>query len=136
MFSLNFGGMRVVLVNSKRMVREVFEKKSQVTSKRMDTYYREFTHNGNIINKDNDEDWRRSRRMYHLRLHTKKADSYVPYQELESLQFLINLLETPDRYSDHLHLFTASLATTLFYGIRYTPSTGGLIADLLQVREA
>lgn len=126
--------MRVIMLSSKRAVREVFEKKSQITSNRMNTFYREFNNNLNIINKDNDEEWRRLRRMYHLRLHSKKSDSYIPYQEFESLQFLSNMLDDPDRYDDHISQYTTSIASTLFYGLRWTPTTQGLVAGLKQVR--
>lgn len=64
--------------------------------------------------------WRMIRKMVHNILHVNAAKSYVPYQILENQRMLVNLLDTPDRFFDHIRRYANSLTTQMIYGFRTT----------------
>lgn len=61
------------------------------------------------------------RRIVHTALNIDVAKSYIPYQDLESVQLLVGLLEKPDRFFDHIHRYSNSLTTQIVFGWR-TPT--------------
>lgn len=58
------------------------------------------------------------RRIVHTILNIDTANSYVPYQELESRQLLCGLLDKPDSFFDHIHRYANSVTTQLVFGWR------------------
>lgn len=53
-------------------------------------------------------------------LNSRVSDTYVPYQEFDSLQLLNELMTDPDDFSQHLARYTTSVASTVIYGVRTT----------------
>ncbi|TPX18614.1 uncharacterized protein E0L32_002471 [Thyridium curvatum] len=106
--------------SSDQIVRELIDKRSGIYSGRMDVFIREFGEDLNILMKDNDEVWRRQRKMYHLRLNVNVANRYIPYQEFETTQLLHDILNFPENYQFHTKRFTTSIASTIIYGWRTT----------------
>ncbi|OAG35272.1 hypothetical protein AYO21_10543 [Fonsecaea monophora] len=129
--SLKLGGQDMILLNSPEVVKDLIEKRSNIYSARPDLYIREFGDGLNIALRDNDETWRRQRKMYHVRLNVKTANSYLPYQIFESLQLMYDMAEHPDNWVGNLQRYTASIASTVLYGWRtpnvYTGYVKGLI---------
>lgn len=66
------------------------------------------------------KDWRRARKIYHNTLSVKAATTYVPYQDLESQQLLVALLDAPDAYEDHIKRYAHSQMTQIVFGYRTT----------------
>lgn len=130
--SLKLGGQNLFLINDASVVRDLLEKRSNIYSARPDLYIREFNQNTNIATRDNDEVWRRQRKMYHLRLNVKTANTYLPYQHFESLQLMNDLLEHPGNWVAHLQRYTASIASTVLYGWRTPKTDTGYIKDLIE----
>ena len=58
------------------------------------------------------------RKMVHNILNIKAAKSYVPYQDLESKQMLLGLLEQPNSFVGHIRRYTNSLTTQMVFGFR------------------
>ncbi|OAL36622.1 hypothetical protein AYO20_04238 [Fonsecaea nubica] len=110
-----------IVVSSQTIIRDLLEKRSNIYSTRMDMFIRENSDNLNILFRNNDDIWRRQRRMYHLRLNAKGADSYIPYQVFESRQLLHDFLVAPEDYDRNFRRYTSSVASTLAFGWR-TPS--------------
>ncbi|EXJ69172.1 uncharacterized protein A1O5_08107 [Cladophialophora psammophila CBS 110553] len=117
-YSLKLGGQTQIVVSSPAIMRDLLEKRSNIYSTRMDMFIRENSDNLNILFRNNDDVWRRQRRMYHLRLNARGADSYIPYQLFESRQLLHDFLVYPERYDQNFRRYTASIASTLAYGWR------------------
>lgn len=59
------------------------------------------------------------RKMYHLRLNTTAVNSYVPYQEFESLQMLDELLDRPEDFWSVIKRYTTSIGATVIFARRY-----------------
>ena len=56
--------------------------------------------------------------MIHNILNIKAATTYVPYQDLESKQMLLGLLNEPQGFVEEIQRFTISLTTQMIYGFR------------------
>jgi hypothetical protein len=81
----------------------------------------------------NDEVWRRQRKMYHVRLNVKTANTYLPYQHFDSLQLMNDFLEEPSNWVGHLQRYTASIASGVLYGWRTPKTDTGYVKDLIEV---
>lgn len=53
-------------------------------------------------------------------LNANKAKEYLPYQDLESRQMLLGLLESPELFAEHIRRFANSLTTQMVFGFRTT----------------
>ncbi|OQU99356.1 hypothetical protein CLAIMM_04995 [Cladophialophora immunda] len=120
------------MLNHPSVVRELLEKRSNIYSARPDIYIREYLDNYNILLRDNDDMWRRQRKLYHARLNVRTTDTYLPYQHFESIQFLHDLLYQPAEFLEHTRRFTASVSTTLIYGWRTPKIHDGWVKSLLE----
>lgn len=58
------------------------------------------------------------RKMCHNILHIKAAKSYVPYQDLEIKQMIVDLLDQPDFFVGHLRRYANSLTSQMVLGSR------------------
>ncbi|KAH7161080.1 cytochrome P450 [Dactylonectria macrodidyma] len=134
--TMKLGGQNLFLLNDPTVVRDLLEKRSNNYSCRPDLYARQFGDNLNIALRDNDEIWRRQRKMYHVRLNVKSADRYLPYQHFDSLQLLNDFAIDPEKWVQHVQRYTASISTTLLYGWRTPETSTGYVKDLLEVSKA
>jgi hypothetical protein len=58
------------------------------------------------------------RKMVHNILHIKAARTYVPYQDLEIKQIIVDLLDEPDLFVGHLRRYANSLTSQMVFGVR------------------
>ena len=65
--------------------------------------------------------WRMARKLFHNILRVNIAETYVPYQSLESKQMLCEILDHPTAFLDSLKRYSSSLTAQMTYGWR-TPS--------------
>lgn len=59
--------------------------------------------------------------MFHSLLNATVAAEYVPYQMLENKQMLNDLLDTPDKFLEHIRRYSNALTTSMVFGWR-TPT--------------
>lgn len=59
--------------------------------------------------------------MVHGLLNANEATKYVPYQMLENKQMLNDLLDTPDKFLEHIRRYSNALTTSMVFGWR-TPT--------------
>ncbi|RSL58716.1 hypothetical protein CEP54_007606 [Fusarium duplospermum] len=130
--NMKLGGQNLFLLNDPEVVRDLIEKRSNNYSCRPDLYIRSFGNNLNIAFRDNDDVWRRQRKMYHVRLNVKSADRYLPYQQFDSLQLINDLALRPGSWVEHVQRYTASISTALLYGWRTPATNTGYVKDLLE----
>lgn len=64
--------------------------------------------------------WRMLRKLAHNLLNVQRAESYVPYQDLENKAMLHEMLTLPERFLDSLRRYSTSLTTSMTYGWRTT----------------
>ncbi|MBW0475941.1 hypothetical protein O181_015656 [Austropuccinia psidii MF-1] len=62
------------------------------------------------------EQWKRYRRALHSHLDTKSAVSYQPIQERASRQLILDILESPDQFTQALTRYAASVIVEITYG--------------------
>ncbi|KAH8886614.1 putative cytochrome P450 [Thozetella sp. PMI_491] len=130
--SMKLGGQTLFLINDPTVVKDLIEKRSHIYSCRPDLYARHFGDNLNIALRDNDEIWRRQRKMYHVRLNVTSANTYLPYQHFDSLQLLNDLATNPTSWVQHIQRYTASISTGVLYGWRTPTTNAGYVRDLLE----
>lgn len=51
-------------------------------------------------------------------LNIQASRAYVPYQDLESKDMLMSLLERPSRFFGHVRRYTSSISTQMIFGFR------------------
>ena len=72
--------------------------------------------------------------MIHEILNVRAAASYVPYQDLESKQMLVDLIDSPHEYLNHLRRYTTSLTTQMIFGFRTPSNNDPKMLQLFEVR--
>lgn len=112
----------LIVLSSDHIVKELMVKRSSVYSSRPDMEILRDLSGGNtrVTLMPYGEEWRLVRKIYHTTLDVKAADSYVPFQDLESKQLLAGFLEAPDSFEDHLKRYTHSQMTQIVFGFRIT----------------
>lgn len=60
------------------------------------------------------------RKLAHRILNIATARTYVPYQDLETKRMLVDFLEKPESFIDHMRRFSTSLTTQMTFGFRTT----------------
>lgn len=61
-----------------------------------------------------------ARKLGHRILNLATARTYVPYQDLETKRMLVDSLEKPESFIEHMRRFSASLTTQMTFGFRTT----------------
>ncbi|KAI8932188.1 hypothetical protein NX059_011068 [Plenodomus lindquistii] len=119
-FSLILGTKTFIIISSDQAVKDLLEKRSRIYSSRPELYLA-WTILGSGLRMASmvyGDTWRTSRKLMHSMLHVQAAKTYVPYQDLECKQMLVDLLDKPDRFADHIKRFTYSLTAQMVYGFR------------------
>jgi cytochrome P450 len=123
-YSVQLGTQTQIVLSSDQAVKDLIDKRGHIYSSRPETYIAQnVLSNGNrIAMLPYGATWRTLRKVIHGLLGVQKAESYVPYQDLENLQMLSELLTQPEEFLKSIRRYTTSLTTTMIYGWR-TPST-------------
>lgn len=112
----------IIVLSSDRIVKELMVKRSGIYSSRPDMeMMRELSGGNNRVTfMPYGEEWRFVRKIYHNTLDVKAANSYVPYQDLESKQLLADVLDSPELFEGHIKRYTHSQTTQIVFGFRTT----------------
>ena len=117
-FSLKLGSQSVVVLTSGELIKRLVDKRSGNYSDRPKLYMQDVWEGSRIIMRGYDALWKVERKLYHQFLNINKASRYVPYQDLETKQLMIDLLEKPKDFEDLITRTTLSVATSMTYGFR------------------
>ncbi|KAL0264606.1 hypothetical protein SLS55_000556 [Diplodia seriata] len=122
-YSLIMGTKTLIVLNNDQVVKDLLDKRSAIYSDRMDMYTTGEIASGGLrmLAMHYGPTWRMMRKMNHALLNVNVAKSYVPYQDLENKQMLVDLLETPDALLQHVRRYSSSLVASIVFGWR-TPS--------------
>ena len=71
-----------------------------------------------IIMRGYDDLWKLERKLYHQVLNINIANKYIPYQDLETKKLLVDLIQNPEAYEDHIFRASTSVASSISYGFR------------------
>jgi cytochrome P450 len=131
-FSLKLGQQTLIVLASGEMIQKVVDKRSANYSDRPATYIRDLYENTHVIFRGYDDIWRLDRRLYHANLNMKAAQTYIPYQSVETLQLCIDLLKSPQLFFGHIRRTTASVASSLSYGFRISTTDSPIMAQMFK----
>ncbi|PSN66267.1 cytochrome P450 [Corynespora cassiicola Philippines] len=118
-YSLILGNSVLVVLSSDQAIKDLLDKRSNIYSSRPPLYIGHLLSGGlRMLFMEYGPTWRMIRKTIHNHLNIKAAKSYIPYQDLENRQMLLDLLERPNRWKDHLRRYTNSLTTQMVFGFR------------------
>lgn len=72
--------------------------------------------------------------MIHNILNVRAAITYVPYQDLENKRMILDILDEPAAFVDHIRRYTNSLTTQMIFGFRTVDSNDPMLKQLFHVR--
>lgn len=109
-YTLEMGGVKWVFLNTTKAVDDLLEKRSAIYSSRPDfPMTQDIISGGNriVLMKYSDR-WRALRKVMHSVLTAKQADTYRPYQDLESKKLIYDLIQSPEKFNLHNRRYSNS----------------------------
>ncbi|KAJ7277951.1 cytochrome P450, partial [Mycena rebaudengoi] len=116
--SLNFAGDNYILLSRPEDAEELLTKRSVNFSGRKQSVFaaKYRSNNKRMLLLPHGEDLKTQRSVFKLLLRPQSLLSYHDRIEQHSSRLLLNLLDSPEKYRDHLYRFTASLIMRITYG--------------------
>ncbi|KAK7588307.1 hypothetical protein V3481_007334 [Fusarium oxysporum f. sp. vasinfectum] len=125
MYSIKIGSTTTVILSSRRLVKEILERRSAVTAGRPASYALEklvFRGHFITIQKPDTPMYRVSKRLLHQYFGEPAIDrSHLRIINAEATQLIRDVLVDPDNFPHHAHRYANSFTMSATYGIR-TPS--------------
>ncbi|KIM35577.1 hypothetical protein M413DRAFT_347955, partial [Hebeloma cylindrosporum] len=117
-FSLNFAGNPVVVLNSHEVAADLLDRRSNTYSSRPRFIMASEILTGGIFIAFSvyGDLWRKLRKAGHEGLNIRAAEKYQPLQEVEAAAMVIGLMKEPDHWDDHLRRTAASTVLSAVYG--------------------
>ncbi|EGN98312.1 hypothetical protein SERLA73DRAFT_169309 [Serpula lacrymans var. lacrymans S7.3] len=118
----------IIILNSEKLARDLLEQRSYNYSDRpqyptIDLFGMTF-HSALLAYGST---WRLHRRLLHQAFRTEAALKYRPIQLRRVHQFLLNLLEAPKEYVDHMNTLSTSIIMEVIYGYNPAPRHDPLV---------
>ena len=120
MMTVQLGNTTWVFLNSSRVVKDIIEKRSAITSgrPRFPVTQDGISRGNRVVLMSYTPTWRAIRKIMHNILMAKQANTYKPYQDMESKQLLYEYLHEPDDYYLHNGRFANSVIMSVVFGRR------------------
>ncbi|KAK5116824.1 hypothetical protein LTR85_009084 [Meristemomyces frigidus] len=114
-YSLVLGTKTLLVINDRKVVKDLLDHKSNQYSSRPDMYVGQDLISGGyrLVFTKYDDEWRLARKMIHNLLNAKKAVDY-----LELKQMLSDFIDRPSAFHDHVRRYSTSLVTSFVFGWR------------------
>ncbi|RYP80176.1 hypothetical protein DL769_002589 [Monosporascus sp. CRB-8-3] len=118
---LKIGSQNLVILNSYKHVKALFDQRGSIYSSRPNTYI------GNEVVCPNEihllllpygVEWRKQRRILQSLLNVNVVDKLLPLQEAEATQTMFQLVQDPQGYYDHIRRYTTAVILASVYGKR------------------
>lgn len=116
MFSLKLGPANVVVLTDRRIIKQVLEKRSAISSNRPVNMVsqRLITEGDHMLWMDNTPVWRLFRKLLHQDLTESLCNSqHVRLQQAEAVQMLHDMIQDPDHWTNHLKRFSNSIIMSI-----------------------
>lgn len=125
MFTLKLGPSNVVVLTDRRIIKQVLDKRSAISSNRPVNMVAQqlITEGDHMLWMDNTPAWRLFRKLIHQDLTESLCNrQHVKLQQAESVQLLHDMLVDTDNWANHLKRFSNSIIMSigmaiLFFGI-------------------
>ncbi|KAG2111960.1 cytochrome P450, partial [Suillus discolor] len=112
----NLFGQHIVVINSEKVAIELLEKRSYNYSDRPDLPTNAlFGFGFNTILMRYGARWRRQRRIFHQAFKAEAALCYRPMQRRKAEQLIRDMLDTPEEFLNHVHVFSSSVIMSASY---------------------
>ncbi|KAI1426463.1 putative cytochrome P450 [Xylaria sp. FL1777] len=133
--SVMLGSKTMILLSSDRAVKDILDKRSAVSSDRMDLYMGQTLASGGlrVLMMRYGQTWRMIRRILHHRLNIYAACSFEPYQVLEARQLMCDILNEPERFTENVRRYANSITTATTFGYRVTTYEDAHFQELFKV---
>ena len=129
-FTLKFGRTYWVVLNSRRVVHDLFDKRAAIYSSRQSLPLAHDIVSGGkrMLLMPYGDGWRRQRKMMHKLLNGNQKAVFKPFQDLESRALLFHLLKQPESWYLSLGRFSNSVIMSVIFGCRTDPEDPNLSA--------
>jgi cytochrome P450 len=119
-FGLHFGPQKVVVLNSWRAVKELFDQRGAIYSSRPDIPLAKYVvpDNTHVAFMKYDKTWRRGRSMIMNFLKDEELERLMPIQDAESTQMVWEILQEPEKYHSHVMRQFCAVILASVYGQR------------------
>ncbi|KAA1476662.1 cytochrome P450 [Dentipellis sp. KUC8613] len=117
LISVRSFGQLTLVINSKKVVKDLYEHRSAKYSDRPMFVILELTgwdFNTGLI--PYSEKWRARRRLLHATLHEKAAQRYRPLQRAKVHELLCGLHSSPEKFESHISRLAGTIAIAVAYG--------------------
>ncbi|KAL4248918.1 cytochrome P450 family protein [Abortiporus biennis] len=129
-YSLKIANGTAIVVNSPRLVREIFDKRSANTSDRPPMHFVSVVTDGlNVALARYGPTWRTLRRAMQQFLSREACERHFPIQQAEATQLMYDMLKAPDSYSLHIRRNIGSVILSTVFGIRCPRYANSFIAQ-------
>ncbi|CAI6338583.1 unnamed protein product [Periconia digitata] len=137
-YSLKIGKGTMIVLNSRRAVYDLIDKRSAIYSSRPDDeQFRNTMRNENIANMEADANWRIQRKVTARFLAPSILDGALgKISEAEVTTLLYDLLVSPENFVKHINRSTASFSAITLYGQRATHHDGFWATGVYEAMEA
>lgn len=129
-------GQHIVVINSEKVAIELLKKRSYNYSDRPDLPTNTlFGFGFNTILMKYGARWRCQRRIFHQAFRAEAALSYRPMQQRKVQQLIRDMLDTPEEFRNHVHVFSSSviMSASYDYDTKHNDPLVGLIKKSLKV---
>ncbi|KAF8576044.1 cytochrome P450 [Ramaria rubella] len=121
-------GKEVVILNSREAVEDLMVQRSaQYSDRPQRVMARLCGHYRGLLFAPYGERWRKLRRLVHDHVSGQNATRYQSLQEAEAHAFLMKLLDSPERFSQHIRSFAGSLILKMTYGYSVTGENDAMV---------
>ncbi|KAJ3721313.1 cytochrome P450 [Lentinula guzmanii] len=118
-YSLKIGPSTVVVITSMDAVKELMEKCSGSTADRPPNYIADNVSGGlNMVLARYGNEWRILRKTAHAILTPNAVTAHLPIQVAEATQVMYDLLNSPERFYNHIRRYSNSVIMSVLYGKR------------------
>lgn len=116
MFSLKLGPANVVVLTDRRIIKQVLDKRSSISSERPTNLVAQqiITEGDHLLWMNNTPAWRLMRKQIHQDMtETLCIREHSKIQQAETVQMLHDMLEAPDYWVNHLKRFSNSVIMSI-----------------------
>ncbi|KAK6081151.1 cytochrome P450 [Seiridium cupressi] len=118
---LKIGSQNVVVLNSYKHVKALFDQRGSIYSSRANGYIANEVVCPNeihILLLQYGAEWRKQRKILQSLLNVNVVDRLLPLQEAEATQTMLQLVQDPQGYYDHIRRYTTAVILASVYGQR------------------
>jgi cytochrome P450 len=114
-FSLKIGSNTLIILSDRRIIKEVLDKSSSVSSNRPNlSVAHTITGGDHLLFMDSGTEWRLFRRLLHQEFMSSRCDNlHIQTQNAEAVQMLRDFIIYPDQYMLHAKRFSNSIIMSL-----------------------